>query len=255
MRKQDYNIKKGSKVLLLDHSKTHDWISAMLRTNRPVLDTESKSYWLPAQVKERHDDIVAELHKRFKYTKPHKTPIVLTKQLKRIEIKYKGDYSEPKIETWHELHKQIRKEAGRRKVVLGEGKKNRPIFLIIGEAPGREELAQGKPFVGMAGGYLNKVLQEVNVSRKDVYITNALKFRTSSMRPAIKEIAAQQKFLQAEIDLSRPKKVMALGRSAQIALGGLRIGFYKSPHPSTVRWLGEKVVSLMTKIFRRAKHA
>lgn len=99
--------------------------------------------------------------------------------------------------------------------VLGVGDRNAD-WLLIGEAPGADEDAQGEPFVGEAGKLLDAMLASIGLSRGDnVYITNLLKSRPPGNRdPEPDEVAACLPYLLAQIELIRPKLILALGRFA-----------------------------------------
>ena len=99
--------------------------------------------------------------------------------------------------------------------VLGVGARNAD-WLIIGEAPGADEDAQGEPFVGQAGKLLDVMLGSIDLARGNkVYITNVLKSRPPGNRnPEPDEIAACMPYLQAQIELIRPRLIVALGRFA-----------------------------------------
>lgn len=103
--------------------------------------------------------------------------------------------------------------------VLGVGDRNAD-WLIIGEAPGVEEDAQGEPFVGQAGKLLDAMLASIGLKRGDnVYITNVLKSRPPDNRnPAPDEVAACRPYLLAQIELIQPKLILALGRVAAQSL-------------------------------------
>jgi len=108
----------------------------------------------------------------------------------------------------------------RRHVVFGSGPENAALMLI-GEAPGEEEDRTGKPFVGKAGQLLDKILEAIDFSRDDVYITNILKCRPPMNRdPKPEEITTCLPFLQNQIALIRPKIILALGRIAAQTLSG-----------------------------------
>lgn len=109
--------------------------------------------------------------------------------------------------------------ATRTQGVLGTGDRNAD-WLIIGEAPGAEEDAQGEPFVGQAGKLLDAMLAAIGLQRGDnVYITNVLKSRPPANRkPEPDEIAACRPYLLAQIELIRPKLILALGRVAAQSL-------------------------------------
>lgn len=109
----------------------------------------------------------------------------------------------------------------RTQAVLGVGDRNAD-WLIIGEAPGAEEDAQGEPFVGQAGKLLDAMLAAINLQRgNNVYIANVLKSRPPGNRnPEPEEVAACWPYLQAQIELIQPKLILALGRFAAQSLLG-----------------------------------
>lgn len=110
-------------------------------------------------------------------------------------------------------------DASRSKFVFGSGNVRSPL-LIVGEAPGAEEDAQGVPFVGAAGGRLTSLLEAIGLDRKkDVFITNILKCRPPGNRtPEVSEIAACARILSAQIAIMRPRAFLLLGRVAAHAL-------------------------------------
>ncbi|MGH8503375.1 MAG: uracil-DNA glycosylase [Gammaproteobacteria bacterium] len=88
-------------------------------------------------------------------------------------------------------------------------------WLFIGEAPGRDEDAQGEPFVGRAGQLLNSMLHAVGLSREQVYIANILKCRPPKNRdPKPEEALACEPYLKRQIELLEPRIIIALGRIA-----------------------------------------
>lgn len=99
--------------------------------------------------------------------------------------------------------------------VLGVGDEKAE-WLIIGEAPGADEDAQGEPFVGQAGKLLDAMLAAIGLKRGDnVYIANVLKSRPPGNRnPAPEEVAACMPYLERQIQLIQPKIILALGRFA-----------------------------------------
>lgn len=91
--------------------------------------------------------------------------------------------------------------------------------MCIGEGPGADEDAQGKPFVGRAGQLLTKMLESIQFSRDEVYITNAVLCRPPQNRnPEPDELAACAPFLQAKLAVIQPKVVLSLGGVATQAL-------------------------------------
>jgi DNA polymerase len=97
-----------------------------------------------------------------------------------------------------------------------------PLVMVIGEGPGAEEDRRGLPFVGRAGQYLDKWLAAIGLSRdRDVYITNIVKCRPPGNRdPQPNEIAACTPYLRRQIDIIRPKTILAVGRFAASWLTG-----------------------------------
>lgn len=102
----------------------------------------------------------------------------------------------------------------RTQTVFGVGNRQAE-WLLIGEAPGQNEDLQGEPFVGKAGQLLNEMLRAIGLSRQDVYIANMLKCRPPENRdPQIGELKACEHFLHSQIDLIKPRIILAVGRVA-----------------------------------------
>lgn len=98
--------------------------------------------------------------------------------------------------------------------VPGEGDAEAEI-LFIGEAPGKKEDEQGRPFVGSAGTFLSEMLATIDLKRDDIYITNVVKYRPPDNRdPLPEEIAACHNWLIGQIRIIRPKVIVTLGRHA-----------------------------------------
>src|SRR3989344_3034494 len=96
--------------------------------------------------------------------------------------------------------------------VIGEGSHHAKI-IFIGEAPGRNEAATGRPFCGAAGKVLDELLASVNIERKDVYITNIVKDRPPFNRdPLPEEIKVYGPFLDRQIEIIQPEVIATLGR-------------------------------------------
>lgn len=107
--------------------------------------------------------------------------------------------------------------SGRNRVVVGEGYPGG--LMIIGEAPGRQEDATGRPFVGRAGKVLEEMLALVGLKRKDVYITNVVKCRPvggdgKDRPPSEEEVAACSFHLKQQILLLKPELIVTLGATA-----------------------------------------
>jgi DNA polymerase len=110
--------------------------------------------------------------------------------------------------------------ATRHSTVPGEGNP-RARLMFVGEAPGEEEDAKGRPFVGAAGRLLDKMIAGMGLARSDVFIANVLKCRPPGNRdPLGPEVTACLPYLRAQIALVRPEVVCALGRHAAHALLG-----------------------------------
>lgn len=111
--------------------------------------------------------------------------------------------------------------------VPGEGSENARI-MFVGEAPGREEDEQGRPFVGNAGKYLTSLIErKLGLNRKDVFIANVLKCRPPNNRdPTIEEIDACFPYLADQIKAIKPELIVCLGRhSAKTVFEYLGIPF------------------------------
>jgi uracil-DNA glycosylase family 4 len=122
----------------------------------------------------------------------------------------------------------------RLQAVPGEGVLD-PLVMAVGEAPGADEDASGRPFVGAAGQYLDKWLEAIRVSRRtNAFIANIIKCRPPENRdPRPEETKACIPYLKRQIALVRPRFILAVGRvSAQVLLreergiGALRGGTY-----------------------------
>jgi uracil-DNA glycosylase family 4 len=102
--------------------------------------------------------------------------------------------------------------AGRTNVVFGEGDPSAGL-LVIGEAPGRDEDLQGRPFVGRSGQLLDRLLsEEAGVARAEVYIANVVKCRPPGNRdPKPDEIEACRPYLDAQVATIAPRVVLTLG--------------------------------------------
>jgi DNA polymerase len=123
--------------------------------------------------------------------------------------------------------------SSRKTVVFGVGSIDAQL-MFVGEAPGADEDEQGEPFVGKAGQLLTKIIQATGLSRADVYIANILKCRpdtsgqsAGNRKPTSDEMATCIPYLHEQIDLIRPKVIVALGATAVEGLLGKTIGITK----------------------------
>ena len=111
--------------------------------------------------------------------------------------------------------------------VFGEGRPT-SLIMFIGEQPGDKEDLAGRPFVGPAGGLLDKALEEAGIDRAKVYVTNVVKHfkweprgkRRIHKKPNGVEITACRPWLQSEIDVIRPRAIICLGSTAAQAVIG-----------------------------------
>ncbi len=102
----------------------------------------------------------------------------------------------------------------RTKFVFGVGKTDAGV-MVIGEAPGADEDAQGEPFVGKAGQLLNKILEAVKFAREEVFIANILKCRPpGNRRPLPGEVELCEPYLWKQIELVKPRIILCLGLTA-----------------------------------------
>lgn len=153
---------------------------------------------------------------------------------------------------------------GRTRAVPGEGGAGG--ILLLGEAPGRQEDLQGRPFVGRAGGILNEALRRAGLRRGDLFVTNAVKCRPPGNRvPRADEVRACRPYLLRQVEALRPGVIVTLGGLALRALLGptppLRdlegeaLAFHGVPvvptyHPAARR--GREVRRRLVKDLRRA---
>lgn len=109
-------------------------------------------------------------------------------------------------------------------LVFGDGNSDSDL-VFIGEAPGKNEDITGLPFVGAAGKFLNEMLESIGLGRKDVYITNIVKYRPPDNRdPLPEEKQAFLPFLRLQLAVIKPRLVVTLGRhSMDSLLPGLQI--------------------------------
>lgn len=111
---------------------------------------------------------------------------------------------------------------GRTNIVFGEGNPE-AIIMFIGEAPGREEDQQARPFVGEAGQLLTRLINKMGFNRLDVYIANIVKCRPPMNRdPHEDEIDTCFPFLERQIAIINPKIIISLGKISSYTLMGIK---------------------------------
>jgi uracil-DNA glycosylase family 4 len=140
-----------------------------------------------------------------------------------------------KIEQLNEQIKNCRKcrlWQGAKNAVPGEGPTNAEVMLV-GQNPGAEEDKTGKPFVGRAGKFLNKVLAKNGFNREDLFITNIVKHTSPKNRkPLPDEIAACAPYLEEHIKTIKPKIVVLMGTVAWQAPRVEGVEYVETYHPS-----------------------
>ncbi len=112
--------------------------------------------------------------------------------------------------------------AGRHTIVFGEGDPN-AVLMFVGEGPGADEDASGRPFVGKAGQLLDNMIGAMGLQREQVYIANVVKCRPPGNRtPEFVEATTCSQFLLQQIDVVRPRVIVALGATAATYVLGVR---------------------------------
>jgi DNA polymerase len=118
--------------------------------------------------------------------------------------------------------------ATRTKIVFGEGNADADL-MFIGEGPGADEDATGRPFVGAAGQLLDKIIGAIGLKRDDVYIANVVKCRPPQNRkPEKDESGTCQQFLFRQIAAIRPRVIVVLGATPAEALLNIKLGITKA---------------------------
>jgi len=135
--------------------------------------------------------------------------------------------------------------ASRTTVVFGSGNADADL-MFVGEAPGANEDRRGVPFVGQAGGLLERLLEEIGLARGDVFIANTLKCRPPGNRdPLPQELENCQDYLWAQLDLVAPKVVCTLGNFAtKLLRGDPSTGITRLHGRAEERVLGARAVRL-----------
>lgn len=120
----------------------------------------------------------------------------------------------PELESVAKQCTACRLHQGRTHVVFGVGNPKAEL-MFVGEAPGRDEDLQGEPFVGRAGQLLTRIIEAMGLKRPDVYIANVIKCRPPNNRnPQEDEIARCEPYLIRQVELIKPRVIVALGTYA-----------------------------------------
>jgi len=140
----------------------------------------------------------------------------LNRNANNTKISYTGTKSEKlkKLNNNIKLIKNCELKKNAQNIVFGDGNINSKI-MIIGEGPGANEDAEGKPFVGRAGKLLDKMLEAIQLNRNKVYITNVVNYRPpENRRPTEEEIERYLPYLKSHIEIINPKILILLGSTA-----------------------------------------
>jgi uracil-DNA glycosylase len=133
---------------------------------------------------------------------------------------------------------------GRTNVVFGNGNADADL-MFVGEAPGHHEDLQGLPFVGRAGKLLDQLLEEIGLSRRDVFVANTLKCRPPGNRdPQPEEIDTCKPYLHRQVELIEPKVICTLGNFATKLLTRSNRGITSVHGRPQVHELGGRTVRL-----------
>ena len=133
---------------------------------------------------------------------------------------------------------ELKKNA--KNLVFGDGNINAKVMLI-GEGPGANEDAEGKPFVGRAGKLLDKMLAAINLDRSKVYISNVVNYRPPNNRkPTEEEIERYLPYLKTHIEIIRPNIILLLGSTALNALIGSEVVISKARG----KWIQKEIGSI-----------
>lgn len=170
---------------------------------------------------EPYKEIVAETCKLLRETARHGRKTVPLSPEVAASLAHIQTASATKRQLLDALEQEVRAcktcslTATRTNVVFGSGNPNAKL-VFVGEAPGRDEDLQGKPFVGRAGQLLTDIIEKgMNLRREDVYICNVLKCRPPENRnPLPAEIEHCEPFLVRQLEIIKPKVICALGTFA-----------------------------------------
>lgn len=169
---------------------------------------------------------------------PNSVPAMTTKKEIPITLSLFGEpdatpVEAPSSETLEDIRRDVigcqlcKLWMTRANTVFGEGNPQAEL-MFVGEAPGADEDATGRPFVGRAGQLLNKMVEAIDLKREDIYIANVLKSRPPGNRnPEADEVKACLPFLLRQIATVRPKLIVALGNPAMQTLLATKVGITK----------------------------
>jgi len=174
--------------------------------------------------------------------------LISNKPIKRTMNNNKNFFAGTKLEKLNKLKKKIQliKNCDLKKnatnLVFGDGNINSKI-MIIGEGPGANEDAEGKPFVGRAGKLLDKMLESIQLDRTKVYISNVVNYRPPANRaPSEAEIKRYLPYLKNHIEIISPKILVLLGKTALNTL----IGNENVISKARGKWIQKEIGALKT---------
>ncbi len=139
------------------------------------------------------------------------------------------------------------------RLVFGDGKNDEPVLMLLGEAPGENEVKQGRPFVGKAGQNLSEFLDLAGLTRGEIWVSNAVKYRTvqpgknggwKNRTPSEQEIVMMAEYLEKEIRIVQPRVIVTLGNTPLRAVMGKGVTVGETHGRMLTRADGQQVFSL-----------
>lgn len=139
------------------------------------------------------------------------------------------------------------------RLVFGDGKNDEPVLMLLGEAPGENEVKQGRPFVGKAGQNLSEFLALAGLTRGEIWVSNAVKYRTvqpgknggwKNRTPSEQEIVMMAEYLEKEIRIVQPRVIVTLGNTPLRAVMGKGVTVGETHGRMLTRADGQQVFSL-----------
>jgi DNA polymerase len=202
----------------LDESATHFELDDR---QRAMLAEMGVRVWMPQTA----SALPAMASKLVQVTAPLATPVASTPQLLSVPIVDISNLPEGIASmNWAQLQPAVAACSGcglsqsRQQAILGEGLTSAD-WMIVGDAPGEEEDKTGRSFAGPAGQLLDNMLKALSLTREQVYLTHALKCRTPVGRNASQvEVSHCATYLARQVSLVQPKVILAMGRTAALAL-------------------------------------
>jgi uracil-DNA glycosylase len=163
---------------------------------------------VPEDTQQAWGQIVAQIKAHLRFQKGLGIHTLLSRRETRPQVTLEAVRSELGDCTRCRLHE------GRQSVVFGEGNAHAGL-VFVGEAPGREEDLQGRPFIGQAGELLTRIIEAIDLRRDEVYIANIVKCRPPQNRnPQPDEIQTCLPFLRKQLEAIRPRIICCLGTFA-----------------------------------------